>query len=735
MDEEEDLPLHSELKFKKAPFFRRIKILGFCSTFPDHNSSEDVKPDIIFDIDIESEKRMQKNCSNNQNIPSQINDDNVIRIFKNEDFQTNSIEENVVQEDNLEYNYENMDYSPNQTLVEMKPVTDDNTKSTFKVHSDTPPATEEKLQFHICKYCSLIYKNKADYKKHLQEIHSEFQCETCVINSPDSCLIYNNQADYENHLQKVHTNGEKFKCGDCGFTSTSNVELWSHKIKTGHSADSTFQNKEGITKNKPGFLELRGSAPFGNKPTELVCQKCGFACESSDSIYNTIEFVTHLRMRHDMSTPYKCEKCDFICEEKPLIIDHMKSIHYYMPLSDNIVVVACQLCEFKIFSGINKKARLKLHLRKKHSQKKNQKFEKKYACYYCKKILTSQLSLEKHVRIVHDVPLEEAMKNCKSEVTVKNIVNDWENKVQCPYCDLLLRNNTELGLHLPRHTKEFYTCDKYEKCNFKTLSKKKFQNHEKKFHIDTNDWKCDQCDFRISYENHNFVLHNSASKGSIIKKYQRTLNQHKFMKHSIHFSNTDNCCNICDQICGSQRDLRLHLLKTHNISGQNMYRVPVEKATCHICNKVFTSRFHSLKHLKNEHGIVNNGVLCFKCGIVYTTADELENHQNEKHGKLDYICKFCDLNLNDLNGYNDHLKDNHKDYSKNFKCKLCKESSIIWHGVITLQLHYAENHNLHRKICEDCGAAVNSVQDLNKHKKAKIKEHVCEKCGKLKTTS
>ena len=130
------------------------------------------------------------------------------------------------------------------------------------------------------------------------------------------------------------------------------------------------------------------------------------------------------------------------------------------------------------------------------------------------------------------------------------------------------------------------------------------------------------------------------------------------MKHSIHFSNTDNCCNICDQICGSQRDLRLHLLKTHNISGQNMYRVPVEKATCHICNKVFTSRFHSLKHLKNEHGFVNNGVLCFKCGIVYTTADELENHQNEKHGKLDYICKFCDLNLNDLNGYNDHLKDN-----------------------------------------------------------------------------
>ena len=31
MDEEEDLPLHSELKFKKAPFFRRIKILGLKS--------------------------------------------------------------------------------------------------------------------------------------------------------------------------------------------------------------------------------------------------------------------------------------------------------------------------------------------------------------------------------------------------------------------------------------------------------------------------------------------------------------------------------------------------------------------------------------------------------------------------------------------------------------------------------------------------------------------------------
>ena len=79
--------------------------------------------------------------------------------------------------------------------------------------------------------------------------------------------------------------------------------------------------------------------------------------------------------------------------------------------------------------------------------------------------------------------------------------------------------------------------------------------------------------------------------------------------------------------------------------------------------------------MKNEHGIVNNGVLCYKCGIVYTTADELENHQNEKHGKLDYICKFCDLNLNDLNGYNNHLKDNHKDYSKNFKCK---SQVIMW---------------------------------------------------------
>ena len=171
-------------------------------------------------------------------------------------------------------------------------------------------------------------------------------------------------------------------------------------------------------------------------------------------------------------------------------------------------------------------------------------------------------------------------------------------------------------------------------------------------------------------------------------------------------------------------NLRLHLLKYHNISAH-------EKVTCHICNKVFSKSWASLSHLKNEHGIVKNGFLCYKCGIVYNTEDELKNHQNEKHGKLDYKCKFCNLNLNDLIGYNDHLKDCHEDYFKNFKCKMCAEETI-WHCEITLQLHYAENHNLHRKICDDCGFPVSSANLLSQHKRNKIKEHVCEICGELK---
>ena len=53
----------------------------------------------------------------------------------------------------------------------------------------------------------------------------------------------------------------------------------------------------------------------------------------------------------------------------------------------------------------------------------------------------------------------------------------------------------------------------------------------------------------------------------------------------------------------------------------------------------------------------------------------------------------------------------------------------IWHCHVTLHLHYAESHKLHRKVCDDCGHVCYLEQSMLDHKNNKIKQHQCQICG------
>jgi len=195
-----------------------------------------------------------------------------------------------------------------------------------------------------------------------------------------------------------------------------------------------------------------------------------------------------------------------------------------------------------------------------------------FPCNLCDFVATKKREMWKHKRESHEAP----------------------RSYQCEYCEY---SGSKAGLYAHReiHTNERMYCDK---CNYSTLKKVHFINHQKYVHFEGEYINCDEegCNFRC--------------------KKQKELRYHKERKHEgkIFF------CDKCEYTSRFSYRLRDHIKGVHE---GNKYQCPK-------CNYSTIHQSVMYTHIKVEHEATGKH-LCTHCGFQTSRKYNLNAHIRSMH--------------------------------------------------------------------------------------------------------
>ena len=156
---------------------------------------------------------------------------------------------------------------------------------------------------------------------------------------------------------------------------------------------------------------------------------------------------------------------------------------------------------------------------------------------------------------------------------------------------------------------------------------------------------------------------------------------HKLIQHK------ERQCPECGETLLNKSALNLHLKNVHNVCKEKKKRKK-EISKCPTCDYVTPpSEFH--KNLIKIHDIT--------------------------HHNITYIyCDQCDYKTKTKISLNDHIKQNHDNSSKKYKCKYCDYKSVRRDNV---EVHQQSVHENVRYPCDQCGHQATRLQYLEKHMK------------------
>ena len=84
---------------------------------------------------------------------------------------------------------------------------------------------------------------------------------------------------------------------------------------------------------------------------------------------------------------------------------------------------------------------------------------------------------------------------------------------------------------------------------------------------------------------------------------------------------------------------------------------------CHFCGNLLSNAYTLQRHVSTFHG----SYACDTCG---KTFGDLSVYYNHLHS-CKSLCKYCDLELTNINERNEHMSTQHQD--KKFQCTKCKK--------------------------------------------------------------
>ena len=373
-----------------------------------------------------------------------------------------------------------------------------------------------------CRVCNFKTQNEEDMKDHQREhtdIKWNYKCELCEA-------TFNTKSKYEEHKDVVHMGKLVKKCKECDFSCKRKHELRLH-IKTVHeNIDLTHICTicgKSVIKLKQHMKTKHPENDEGG-----TCEKCGMFFITRDKLSR------HKSKRHTRKFQV-CTICEkfFVGAHKQKLIDHYTDEHGIFCNKTNIFV--CGICKIKVTS--NKE--LTRHYQTVHETKDD------FHCSKCVHNEPTKALLSFHYIDVHemnpfyetDLVNEKAFKTvhvledgkefecpiCSKKLTSKVTLNnhikqvhDKSNHVKCDHCPRTFNYPSELKKHvLFKHTAPTrFPCSQ---CSYVTNLRNQLNGHIRKVHEKEYRFKCTVCEKQ--YKQRNQLQEHLLKDHDILYKY------------------------------------------------------------------------------------------------------------------------------------------------------------------------------------------------------------------------
>ncbi|XP_074646017.1 uncharacterized protein LOC141902269 [Tubulanus polymorphus] len=493
--------------------------------------------------------------------------------------------------------------------------------SSVTVHSPTHSETTKSLDLTLpdkfsnaCVYCNQTFKTKGELEKHMK-VHatpSSLKCNICDEVFPSSnilaehklihckvvqgnvCVIckftLKNESQFYFHSEQHGLQGTNMQCVICRQTLMSSVELNMHAkfhFQNSHSFFTccvclkTFSTKENLVAK----LNSSGRAYYVCKPCyhghdeEYQCTQC------NKSFGTKTELDVHIKIH---KKTYQCIKC-----QEAFNTEYEIQMHVATHMIQEGNVHECHICD-QIFES---PAKLQCHLIE-HT------FEglKEFRCYVCHTVFTQPTAIQSHV-LEHGISARKySCIQCNQRfffsaelqnhlfihgIKVERGAAGSAAEIQCPDCEKVFPNVTELNVHHKTHN------DKRIKCPM-----------------------CPQSYIGIL-----------------------DLQQH-FMKNHGDAAVMEKCylqCPVCDKETNSFSSLYSHM-KVHGTGKENRnspMKFPINKQfNCSVCLKSFVKKSQMKEHMSSHF---NQQFRCDVCDETFPQLRLLNHHHCTIHKDNDKI--------------------------------------------------------------------------------------------------
>lgn len=177
-------------------------------------------------------------------------------------------------------------------------------------------------------------------------------------------------------------------------------------------------------------------------------------------------------------------------------------------------------------------------------------------------------------------------------------------------------------------------------------------------------------------------------------------------------------CGLCNKSFGRPSELRRH----------SVLHTGEKPHSCDECKKLFTQRYHLIRHVKTVHKKEIENLVCGVCNETFNSEYLLMRHV-KRHGIMTFACELCKKEFKTKRQMKEHVLSLHVGV-KPFKCEQCDK---VFARKYHLERHVMIHTGTRDFQCEYCGKEFCTKGNLLAHVRRvhlKIREFTCGVCQK-----